>query len=583
MGKKRFGHFGLYLWCLSFLKKYWIHVTAYFALVVLQQACFIFFPKLIQRFIDDVVINKQFFLAKSLAVYAVLAILVIIATRLIYAICGLIFSEKGTKEIQYAVIDKARELGYDYFEKTPRGEFLAGTFQNILSVYFIYVDFLPNTMHLFTGFVFATAMILLSHNIFFICVTLFCFLCVIGTTILSSKAVHNTNERIRDSSNLYYKSIYDSTESIAEIRNYNSVNWIAKKVFDGLSLVFSNQRRGLLLQKLISGSINLFHVIAIAAYFIFGIALSKSSMSIGNIVAYYTYVFMAISTLSSFMNLMIRQNKNLTDAEKPYAFMRLKPTVVEDSHPAANKIAGSICANNVTFHYDGKDNVLQDFSLNMAKGDKIVIVGASGCGKTTFFKLLLRCYDCCKGDLLLDGVSIRRYSFQDLRQAIGIAFQETFLFSDTILENLKFANPDATFDDIVNASKSAQAHDFIMSLPEQYHTILGARGETLSGGQKQRLAIARVILKNPEIFLLDEITSNLDSITEARILTNLLTDFKDKTLIMISHRLSVIRQFERIVVIREGKITEEGAFNDLFKEGTYFFSLVAKGMITYDK
>ncbi|MCX8129431.1 MAG: ABC transporter ATP-binding protein/permease [Clostridia bacterium] len=583
MKKNSLGHFRLYLWCLSFLKKYWIYVIAYFILVVLQQACFIIFPKLIQRFIDDVVIGKQISLVKDLAIYAMLTICVIIATRLIYAMCGLVFSEKGTKVIQYKVIDKARELGYDYFEKTPRGNFLAETFQNILSIYFIYVDFLPNTMQLFCGFVFSTVMILLSHNIFFICITFFCFLCVIVTTVLSSKMVHNTNEKIRDSTNLYYKGIYDSTESIAEIRSYNSVSWIEKKVFDKLSLIFSDQRKGLLLQKLVSGSINLFHVIAIAAYFILGIALSKNSMSIGNVVAYYTYVFMAISTLSNFMNLLIRQNKNLTDAEKPYAFMHLKPTVKEHNLPTLNKIEGNICAKNLSFHYEGKEDILQDFSLSTTKGEKIVIVGASGCGKSTFFKLLLRCYDCCKGDLLLDGVSIKHYSFHDLREAVGIAFQETFLFSDTILENLRFANPNATFSDIIKASKLAQAHEFIMNLPKQYNTVLGARGETLSGGQKQRLAIARVILKNPKIFLLDEITSNLDSITEAKILSDFLTIFKDKTLIMISHRLSVIRQFDRLVVMNEGKIVEDGTFDDLFKEGTYFYSLVARGMITHDK
>ncbi len=584
MKEEKVNHFKLYLWCFTFLKKYTFYVIAYFVLVAIQETCFILLPKQIQKFIDVVAISKDFSIVTRLVAYTVLIVAVIIIVRLLHGLCGMVFCEKGTKVIQYAVIDKARDLGYDYFEKTPRGDFLAKTYQNVLSVYFLYYDFIPNTMRLLCAFTLPMIMIILSKNIYFIATVLICCLCVAAVTLVSSRRIYNRNMEIRDITNLHYKKVYDCIESVRDVRGYNSGSWISKGVISELDNLNSKKLRNLGLEQRILNYVNFFQAVAIGTYFILGINNADGNFfSVGNIVAYYAYVSMAITALSKLTSLLINQNKNLTDAEKPYTFMHIEPTVKESENPTNNRIKGSITFNNVSFNYENQAGILNNLTANIAEGEKVVIVGGSGNGKTTILKLLLRCYDCCEGEILIDGVPIKDYRFNDLRNSFGIVFQEMFLFSETIKENLKFAKPDAAEDDFTQAVRLAEAHEFIENMKDGYDTMLGSRGENLSGGQRQRLSIARVILKAPQIYLLDEITSDLDSITEAKVMNNLFDISDGKTMLMVSHRLSVIKQFSRILVLNEGRIVEDGDFNSLFKEGTCFYNLVKKGVIGGDE
>lgn len=579
---KRINYIKLYFWCISFLKKYSVFVGIYFVFMAIQQAAFVILPKIIQQLIDGVFIGGKNEMFINLSVYTIIAIVLIIISRVIYGLCVMVYSEKGMKDIQYKVIDKARELGYAYFENTSRGKFLSETYQNILSIYFIFVDFLPNMLQFFCQLVFSTMMIVLSKNSVFIGVTFICFIGEIVLTLVSKDKVHDKNEECRASSNQYYKSIYESTESQQEIRGYQASEWITSRLHQIIKRSFLCQSQSLIIEKVLANCLNIFQVIAIITYFSLGI-INRGSLSIGNVVAYYTYVFMAISSFSNLCNLLIRQEHNLVDAQKPYEFMKLEPQVIESANAISTSIKGDILARNLSFQYHDNESVINDFSLKINKGEKVVIVGGSGCGKTTFLKLLLRFYDCNKGELLLDGIPIEDYSFDNLRDSLGIVFQDTFLFSDSIMENLKFANPDASDDEIKRACKLACAHEFIMNLPDKYDTILGARGNTLSGGEKQRLSIARLLIKDPSIYLFDESTSELDNITEEKVLFNLFSNLNEQTLIMTSHRISVIKKFHRIVVLKEGNIVEDGKFEELYKEGTYFFNLVSRGLISYER
>jgi ATP-binding cassette, subfamily B, bacterial len=219
----------------------------------------------------------------------------------------------------------------------------------------------------------------------------------------------------------------------------------------------------------------------------------------------------------------------------------------------------------ITFAYNGRNPVLKHLSLHVPAGSTIGIVGATGSGKSTLVKLLLRFYEVQSGRIVIGGVDIRELNLLDLRQCIGWVSQDVFLFHGTVAENIRYGNFDASREQIIQAAKLAEAHEFIQDLPQGYNTIVGERGQKLSGGQRQRLAIARAILKDPPILILDEATSAVDNETEAAIQRSLDKITQNRTTIAIAHRLSTIRQADRIYVINNGQIVEQGTHNQLLK------------------
>lgn len=236
-------------------------------------------------------------------------------------------------------------------------------------------------------------------------------------------------------------------------------------------------------------------------------------------------------------------------------------------------VKGEIKLDNISFAYFERAPVLQDFSLHIPAGQTIAIVGATGSGKSTIVKLLLRFYEINQGQITVDGLDIRDIYLKDLRRAIGLVSQDVFLFHGTVAENIAYGNPDATLPEIIQAAKLAEAHDFIETLPQQYDTIVGERGQKLSGGQRQRLAIARAILKDPPILILDEATSAVDNETEAAIAKSLEKITQHRTTIAIAHRLSTIRHSDCIYVMDQGKIVEQGTHEQLLDQQGLYYSL----------
>ncbi|MDJ0573800.1 MAG: ABC transporter ATP-binding protein [Xenococcaceae cyanobacterium MO_234.B1] len=239
------------------------------------------------------------------------------------------------------------------------------------------------------------------------------------------------------------------------------------------------------------------------------------------------------------------------------------------SLPVSN-IQGTIKLNNITFAYNNREAVIENLSLDIPAGQTIAIVGSTGSGKSTLVKLLLRFYEIQGGSITLDGIDIRDINLTDLRQAIGLVSQDVFLFHGTVKDNIAYGTNYYTEEAIIGAAKIAEAHQFISNLPQGYDTIVGERGQKLSGGQRQRIAIARAILKNPPILILDEATSAVDNETEAAIARSLEKITQNRTTIAIAHRLSTIRHADRIYVLEQGKVVEQGTHEALLEqEGVY--------------
>lgn len=297
-------------------------------------------------------------------------------------------------------------------------------------------------------------------------------------------------------------------------------------------------------------------------------------MSIGEMIVFYSYLGYFVTPLRRFSELNVTYAKSVAGIERVFEILDT-PADIQEAENAIELTADTpmhIRFDHVFFHYDKADDVmnLSDIDFSIRAGEQVALVGSSGCGKTTLINLLARFYDVDSGAITIDGENICHYRLQSLYDNIGMVFQDTVLFSETIAENIRYGRPDATMEEVEKAAKAANAYDFIMDTPEQWQTKLGERGIGLSGGQKQRIAIARVFLKNPSLLILDEATSALDSESEKLVQEALENLMEKRTSIVIAHRLSTIINADRIVVMHQGRIVETGTHAELLaKNGRY--------------
>ncbi len=303
-----------------------------------------------------------------------------------------------------------------------------------------------------------------------------------------------------------------------------------------------------------------------------GYLIANHEMSASDLAMYALYIGIFISPIQILVELMEMMQKGLSGFRRFLDVMETIPEIRDNPDAVElTNVKGHVCYEDVSFHYsDDETEVLSHVSIDIPAGRSVALVGPSGGGKTTICSLLPRFYDVTSGRITVDGHDIRSLTLKSLRSQIGVVQQDVYLFSGSIRENIAYGKPDASEEEIIEAAKRANIHDFIMELPEQYDTFVGERGTRLSGGQKQRISIARVFLKNPPILILDEATSALDNESERWIQHSLEELSKDRTTITIAHRLSTIKHADEIIVLTENGIAERGTHDALLeKEGIY--------------
>ena len=303
-----------------------------------------------------------------------------------------------------------------------------------------------------------------------------------------------------------------------------------------------------------------------------GFLIAHGRMEASDLAMYALYIGIFISPIQILVELTEMMQKGLSGFRRFLEVVETEPDIVDaaDAKPLKN-VKGNVCYEDVSFHYSDDDTpVLSHVSFEIPAGKSIALVGPSGSGKTTICSLLPRFYDVTEGRVTIDGNDVRKLTLESLRSQIGLVSQDVYLFGGSIKDNIAYGKPDATMDEIVDAAKKANIHDFIMELPDKYDTFVGERGTHLSGGQKQRISIARVFLKNPPVLILDEATSALDNESERFIQKSLEELAKDRTTITIAHRLSTIRNADEILVVANCGIAERGTHEELLaRDGIY--------------
>ena len=303
-----------------------------------------------------------------------------------------------------------------------------------------------------------------------------------------------------------------------------------------------------------------------------GFLIAHGKMEASDLAMYALYIGIFISPIQILVELTEMMQKGLSGFRRFLEVVETEPEIVDaaDAKPLKN-VKGNVCYEDVSFHYSDDDTpVLSHVSFEIPAGKSIALVGPSGSGKTTICSMLPRFYDVTDGRVTIDGNDVRKLTLESLRSQIGLVSQDVYLFGGSIKDNIAYGKPDATMDEIVDAAKKANIHDFIMELPDKYDTFVGERGTRLSGGQKQRISIARVFLKNPPVLILDEATSALDNESERFIQKSLEELAKDRTTITIAHRLSTIRNADEILVVADCGIAERGTHEELLaQDGIY--------------
>jgi len=459
-------------------------------------------------------------------------------------------------------------LSFDFFAKWRVGDVMSrivndtGSLQNsmMLSV----TEILPNVLTLTGALVYLIRMDLRLTVLALMVAPIITFT-ISRFSALIRDAARQTQKKAGD----IYSILAEKIAGIKVIKSFTTEQHEAKYLGDEMEKSFWLTMREIQIDATQKPLLELIQAIAIAIVIWYGAyEVVAGQLSINNLIAFFVGVGLIATPISTLGKITIAIQRSLSAAERVFEVMDTKPAIA-DAKDAVElpAIKGEVVFNNVNFSYEKETPILRNINLRTKPGEIIALVGRSGAGKTTFVNLIPRFYDTVSGSVLIDGLDVKKCVLYSLRKQIGIVHQDTVLFLGTIKENISYGSFDATDEQVIAAAKAANIHDFIMGLPDKYKTKVGERGALLSGGEKQRVSIARAILRDPRILILDEATSSLDTESERLVQDALEKLIKGRTTFIIAHRLSTVQIADRILVFDKGSIIEEGSHKELIAKG----------------
>lgn len=550
------------------------HTILFFVIAgsVLTAGLEISFPMIVRYILEDILPAGD--MLRLVHTAAVLFILYVVC--LCSSFCVSYFGRSmGThieNDLRCRLFSHIESMSFSFFDNAKTGQLLSRIISDISEIGDLVFQ-MPNLIMVCLITMCGSAFFLFYINWQLAIFVLFLiFLKTAGTMILNRR-MKETFRIAREKMGLVSSQAMESLNAIRLVQSFCNEAIELKKFVAASDKLRRAQQRTFMFEAYLTSSIiffsNLTNLVIIAAGSFF---IMLGVMSLGDLVAFLMYLMVFIRPIMQLTMLTERYQRGLAGYRRYEELMAVAPAVADGADAvAAGTIEGRVAFEDVSFSYNGKDPVLRRFSLDIPRGKTVAIVGPTGAGKSSVASLLLRFYDIQAGCITLDGRDIRQYTLSSLRRSIGIVQQDVFLFSDSIRENIAYGRPDATEQEIIEAAKLADAHEFIMKLPDGYDSAIGERGVKLSGGQKQRLAIARVFLKNPPVLILDEATSALDNETERKIQQALQDLSHNRTTLVIAHRLATIRHADRIVVLTKDGICEEGTHDELMEcKGLYY-------------
>lgn len=559
------------------------HTILFFVIAgsVLTAGLEISFPMIVRYILEDILPAGD--MVRLVHTAAVLFILYVVC--LCSSFCVSYFGRSmGThieNDLRCRLFSHIESMSFSFFDNAKTGQLLSRIISDISEIGDLVFQ-MPNLIMVCLITMCGSAFFLFYINWQLAIFVLFLILLKTAGTMILNRRMKETFRIAREKMGLVSSQAMESLNAIRLVQSFCNEAVELQKFVAASDKLRRAQQRTFMFEAYLTSSViffsNLTNLVIIAAGSFF---IMLGVMSLGDLVAFLMYLMVFIRPIMQLTMLTERYQRGLAGYRRYEELMAIEPDVADKTDAVeAGVIEGRVAFEDVSFSYNGKDLVLRRFSLDIPRGKTVAIVGPTGAGKSSVASLLLRFYDIQSGCITLDGRDIRQYTLSSLRRSIGIVQQDVFLFSDSIRENIAYGRPDATEQEIIEAAKLADAHEFIMKLPDGYDSAIGERGVKLSGGQKQRLAIARVFLKNPPVLILDEATSALDNETERKIQQALQDLSHNRTTLVIAHRLATIRHADSIVVLTKEGICEQGTHGELMERKGLYYELY---MSQFDK
>lgn len=561
----------LYLRILSYIKPYMHRLIFAMFCTIMAAAGNLYIPWIIKDMIDEVLADKNGTMLNWIAA-SIIAIFVV--RGLFWYGQNYLMSYVGQSviiDIRAAVFKKLQRLSVSFYDKNKTGTIMSYVTNDVNALQSAMVE---NTIEMITeGFILigsVVAMIYLDWRLtlFTVCT----FPVVLWFMEFFGKKIRKTGGRIQECTADITSVLQESVASARVIKSFVREDYEVDRFDVENRANFRANMKNAQLMATLTPVVELVAAIGVTMIIWYGgNNVINGTITAGSLVAFLTYAVNISNPIKRLTRVIGNIQKALAAAQRVFMIIDM-PEEIAESRDAKQlpEVSGKVEFQNVSFAYDDKGNVITDLSFSVKPGEVIAIVGQSGAGKSTIANLLPRFYDVNKGDIKIDGHSVREVTLDSLREQVGIVPQETMLFNGSVYNNILYGRLDATKEEIEAAAKAANAHDFIMQLTDGYETKLGDRGVNLSGGQRQRIAIARAILKNPRILILDEATSALDTESERVVQEALDRLMVGRTSFVIAHRLSTVKNADKILVLEKGNLVESGTHDELLAlDGLY--------------
>lgn len=518
--------------------------------------------------------NEALSLIISLAVW----LLVLYLLRILFRFLSNYLTHKAAwhlvGDLRNRLYNKLQSLDLGFFHDKQTGDLMSRVINDTRDFELLYAHMIPEMITNAVTFV-GVLVILLTVNWKLALITCCPIPLILFSGVIFAKIVRPYFNASQKSMGELNAQLQDSLSGLHEIQSFGQERYESERVrqknFDQVRAMLRALRASAVFHPSVEFLSSAGTVLVV---FFGGFLAFRGQLSVEDIVAFVLYLSLFYAPVSGLANLLENLQQSLAGAERVTLILDT-PSAIENAEDAQDigKVSGAVTFENVSFHYSNKVPVLKNVSFSCKPGMMVAFVGATGAGKTTATQLISRFYDPVEGRILVDGKDIKGVTLESLRRNISPVLQDTFLFNGTISENIGYAKPDATQEEIEAAAIAANIHEDILSMPDQYETKVGERGLRLSGGQKQRIAIARAILRKSPIIVLDEATASVDVQTEKQIQKAIKNLAGDQTIIAIAHRLSTIRDADLILVLREGKIVERGTHKELLELGGQYYEM----------